>query len=133
MYRNVLEDDFRGKFAKLKSRLHGHDRGVLLGLVFSLVPIPPVALAGLVIGLLNHRLLTRGRLPESERQLVLFSLGAALVSFVVGAALFAAIGWLVLSVLSMKLPAVLSWLQDLANGSWPRPSRMVPGRGVQDI
>ncbi len=133
MYRNALEDDFRIRLAKLRTIVHFHDRGVLLGVVFSVVPIPPVALVGLIIGLFNLRLLARRMLPESERQLVRFSLMAALISFVTGTALFAAIGWVVVHTLSVKLPAVLGWLQDLVTRSWHRPLRLAPARGMQDI
>lgn len=133
MYRNALKDDFRVGLANLNTIMYGHDRGVLLGFIFSVVPIPPVALVGIVLGLLNLRLLARGTLPESERYLVRLSLVAALISFVAGAALFAAIGWLVVHALSAKLPAALDWLQQLANGSWLKPGRLAPGRGLQEI
>ncbi|MDP9097333.1 MAG: hypothetical protein M3N26_12405 [Pseudomonadota bacterium] len=113
--------------------MHDHDRGVLLGVVFSIVPIPPVALTGLIISLFNLRLLARGALPPSERRLIHLSIIAATVSFVVGAALFAAIGWIVLHALSIKLPAVWSWIHDLTPGLSPQPGRSTPGYGVRSI
>ena len=133
MYRNALDHDIRVKLARLRTRFRSHDRGVLLGLVFSIVPIPPVAFVGLVIGLLNLRLLSRDALPPGERRLVRLSIAASVVSLVVGTALFVAVGWLVLHSVSTHFPALLERLQDFLGSLSPRSGPRAPGRGVQSI
>jgi len=89
MHGSAIEHEAREWIARLRVELRTRDRGVLLGLLLSVVPIPPVALMGIVIDALNLRLLTRGRLAASERRLVRFSLILGLASFALGIALFA--------------------------------------------
>ena len=54
--------------------LRRHDRFVVIGLLFSLLPLPPACFAGVAIGLVNLLLLRRGRLSGTEGPLVRLAL-----------------------------------------------------------
>lgn len=54
----------------LRAFLLSHDRGVVLGVLLSLLPIPPLPVFGLVVCLANLALLRRGHLSPRERRTV---------------------------------------------------------------
>lgn len=95
MHGSAIEHEAREWIARLRVEIRTRDRGVLLGLLLSLVPVPPVALMGIAIDAVNLRLLARGRLAASERRLVRISLILGLASFVLGVVLFAGFAHLV--------------------------------------
>ena len=47
----------------------------MLGFLLSILPVPPLALTGVAIDVINLKLLSTGRLPPHERNLVRVSLG----------------------------------------------------------
>jgi hypothetical protein len=95
MYGSAIEHETREWIARLRIEIRTRDRGVLLGLFLSVVPVPPVALMGIAVDTMNLRLLARGRLAARERRLVRNSLILGLVSFALGVVLFAGFAHLV--------------------------------------
>ncbi len=83
MYRSAIEEEIRFRASLVGAVLRGRDRGVFLGLLLSVVPIPPVALVGIAVNLLNLRLLASGRLPVTDRRLIRMSLAISLVNLAV--------------------------------------------------
>jgi hypothetical protein len=63
---SVLEEEVLRKLTEWKTTISVHDRGVILGIFLSCFPLFPVALAGLIISLLNYWLWKRGRLDIFE-------------------------------------------------------------------
>src|SRR5579859_7641187 len=89
MYGSAIEQEARERVARLRIELRTRDRGVLLGLLLSVVPVPPVALMGIAVDTINLRLVARGRLDVRERRLVCISLTLGVVSLALSIVLFA--------------------------------------------
>ena len=63
----------------------GRDRGVLIGLLFSAIPLPPAFLLGWLVDLIHLHLLRTRRLSAREKPLVLISTVLALLNTVLRA------------------------------------------------
>jgi hypothetical protein len=71
---SALEQAFMNALTSLGQWVRGHDRFVVIGLLFSLLPLPPACFAGLLIALLNAWLLHTGALPDREAKPVRWSI-----------------------------------------------------------
>lgn len=80
MTESAFERSLSEGIASLRAFVLRHDRFVLVGFVFSLLPLPPACFLGFVIGLVNTWLLCVGRLPLKERRLVLFGFFLSVVN-----------------------------------------------------
>ena len=89
MTTNVLRDELARYFSHARSAAGVHDRGVLLAVILSAIPVLPIPIFGLLLGLLNRRFCRAGKLPESEHTLVNRGLILAVVNIAIGAALTA--------------------------------------------
>jgi len=100
--------------------LRAHDRAVLLGFFLSLFPLFPVAMFGLVIGLLNRRLHRAGKIDVSEGGFIRRGLILGGVNSVLGLLLllllvrmFFAINWLGgLESVAEYIYIVAHWVRD---------------------
>lgn len=63
---SALEKEILDFLATLKQRLKQRDRGVVMGLLLAIVPIPPAPMIGLLIAIMNMLLLKHGRIPEEN-------------------------------------------------------------------
>lgn len=63
---SVLEQELMRKLSNLQTSVRAHDRGVLIGFLFSLLPIFPLAFVGLGIGLLNLSMRHSGKINEFD-------------------------------------------------------------------
>ena len=74
MANSALERAATDAFRALQDWVREHDRFVVIGLLFSLVPLPPACFVGLVISLVNAWLLYAGKLPTKETRPVCWAL-----------------------------------------------------------
>jgi len=102
MGRSVLEQEFARKTANLAARMRAHDRGVLLGVAFSLLPVFPLAFLGLAIGMFNRAMHRAGRLSDYDDALARRGVMLALVNCVLS---------VVLLVFLVRIAAGLEWHQ----------------------
>ena len=70
---SAFEDYVREMRTKLILWVKDQDRFVLIGLVFSIIPIPPSFLIGLFIGFVNIFLVFAGKLERKYLNLILFA------------------------------------------------------------
>ena len=75
---SALEREISRQISGLRIGLIHHDRAVVLGLVLSLLPVPPATAAGLLLTLFNLALLSAGKLARSELPLLAIGLTACL-------------------------------------------------------
>lgn len=80
MSESAFERSLYEGVSSLRAFVQRHDRFVLMGFVFSLLPLPPACFLGFVIGLINTWLLCIARLPLQERKLVLLGLFLSVVN-----------------------------------------------------
>ncbi len=85
MRRSVLEEEIVRCLAGTRARLSTHDRGVLLGFFLSLVPIFPIPLVGLAVGLFHAKVYRAGKLSEYDYRLSQKGILFAVVNTVIGA------------------------------------------------
>ena len=71
---SALEQAAINALASLGNWVREHDRFVVIGLLFSLLPLPPACFVGLLIALLNAWLLRTGALSGREAKAVRWSL-----------------------------------------------------------
>lgn len=100
MQKSVLEAELSRKLAAFRAGLRHHDRAVLLGFIFSLVPLLPVTVIGLLVGLMNYGLYRAGKLDIFERKMIVIGLWIGVTNSALGiavtyyaAAKFGAINW----------------------------------------
>lgn len=116
----------------LRESIRRHDRFVVMGLVFSLLPLPPACFVGLLLSVINAWLLGSGRLGRQEMKLVRLSLVFSIVNSVLAAAL---IIWgyryfTGLEIGAFTLPGyIMDWLQGVLR-SWPSWLR---GNGSESV
>ena len=67
--------------------LASHDRVVLLGLLFSIPPLPPLPIVGLFLSLINYRLWKQHKLDAGEIGLIRLALVFSIVSSAVAVGL----------------------------------------------
>ena len=70
MQQSAIEKEFLNAIKCLRSWIRGHDRGVIIGLMMSIIPIPPITVAGLILGFANLVLLKAGKLDPCERKVI---------------------------------------------------------------
>ena len=85
--KSAIEQEIIGLLVRFRYWLRSHDRGVILGLIFSIPPIPPVPLIGLSLSLFNYVLWKKGKLGSHEITLIRTSLLISLISFCLAFAL----------------------------------------------
>lgn len=107
---NLLRDEFARKRMELKVRLDVHDRGVLTGVALSLVPLFPVALIGLLIGLFHRRLHAAGKLSAFDYALARKGLVLAAINTVLSFAILAYVLYLLHSI-DVVNALVGAWMQ----------------------
>ncbi len=69
MSRSILEREIAQRVNVTQAKLMAHDRGVVLGFLLSLVPIFPIPLVGLALGLFHARAHRAGKLSEFDYRL----------------------------------------------------------------
>lgn len=67
---SVIEQELVRKLTVLGTSMRKHDRGVLMGFLFSLLPIFPLAFVGLGIGLFNRSMYRTGKIDEFDFTMV---------------------------------------------------------------
>lgn len=85
--KSAFEKEIVSLLIRFRYWLQTHDRGVILGLILSIPPIPPVPLLGLGLSLFNYVLWKRHRLDDHEIPLIRIALCISLVSTTLAAAL----------------------------------------------
>ena len=85
--KSAIEKEIVSLLIRFRYWLQTHDRGVILGLILSIPPIPPVPLLGLGLSLFNYVLWKRHRLGDQEIPLIRIALCISLVSTTLAAAL----------------------------------------------
>lgn len=83
MNESAIEKELRGWLVSFRFELSGHDRGVLLGLVLSCVPMQPMCGLGLLISLWNLKLWRNRKLELHEGKLIHVAVICALITNVV--------------------------------------------------
>jgi hypothetical protein len=106
---NVLQRELLKWIAEIRARLAVHDKGVLLGVALSLVPVLPIAAFGLLIGLLNRFLHKAGKLSGYDYELVKKGLVIGVANTVIGLLLML---WVIHLVQSLEVPAALQLVFD---------------------
>ncbi len=84
MQKSVLEQELARKFEKLRSDMRHHDRAVLLGFIFSIIPLLPVSIIGFGICLMNYWLYRSGKLDIFERRMITIGIWFGLFNVMVG-------------------------------------------------
>jgi hypothetical protein len=120
---SALEKEIVQLLIQFRSRLASHDRGVLIGLLFAIPPIPPVPLLGLFISLFNYWLWKQHKLEAHEIGLIRW----ALVLSVISSALAVCLIFLIIHVASMAgsndiIPAII----DIVKGYFHRLMGWLP-------
>ena len=118
------------KLSSLNASVRTHDRGVLLGFLFSLLPIFPLAFVGVGIGLFNRSMHQAGKINDFDFALV----RRGLIFGVINSALS-----LLILVFVVQLASSLQWssllelvshrLQALVRFLWSLP-RSTPATGI---
>jgi hypothetical protein len=129
MSHSALELELIGLSKKFSTWRKKQDRGVLVGVLLSCVPLPPVSLLGLVVGLANFFLIKTGRLIVNEKNLVLIGIATSLTNTVLASIFWVFIfhnaGFLI-SQLGMVsdffahltlIPKIPNWLFDLIDSA----------------
>lgn len=96
---------------RLKGWLASHDRVVLLGLLFSIPPLPPLPIVGFFLSLINYRLWKQHKLDAGE--IVLIRL--ALIFSILSSAIAIGLVMLVVNFLNNSVAEgreVIPWLWD---------------------
>lgn len=88
MTKSVLEQELTRKLYAMRGDMSKHDRAVLLGFIFSLIPLFPVALLGLVVSLFNYSLYKSGKLELSEKKMIVAGMIIGMINSALGCALF---------------------------------------------
>jgi len=68
MTQSAIERELLGFVQSIGAWVRRHDRGVVIGITLSVIPVPIVSFAGLLVGLFNLTLLKSGKLDKSETQ-----------------------------------------------------------------
>jgi len=120
MTSSALEREFQHGLIRLRDFFKSHDRGVLLGLIFGCIPLPPLALIGFFISLLNLWLWKNHKLNYDEIRIIRPALMIATLNILLGIlvshfVLTAVFGmdWLHL------LKQWQSWITDMLYSLWP--------------
>lgn len=82
MAESALEKALSSGLSGAGDWIRNHDRFVVIGLLFSLLPLPPACFVGLLIGLANAVLLKTGALDAREAGIVKAACWLALVNSV---------------------------------------------------
>lgn len=77
---SAFEDFFHDMRVKFRFWIKKQDRFVLIGLVFSVIPIPPSFLIGFLISLVNFFLVFAGRLDRKYLNLVFLTIFIAILN-----------------------------------------------------
>ena len=113
MRKSALEMAALNGLVGVRSVLSTYDRAVLLGFVFSLLPVLPVALCGVLLGAMNYLLWRRGKLEVFEGGLIKKGLLLGLINLCLSVFLLK----LLLGVL-VEVPWQIyaNWLNEKLNG-----------------
>jgi hypothetical protein len=84
MTKSALEQELIQKLKLLKTDISVHDRAVLLGFLFSVLPIFPVAFLGLIFSLFNLYLYKHGKLELHELKLIRWGIGLGVFNSTLG-------------------------------------------------
>lgn len=80
MSHSALEIELLSLLHNLHAWLKKHDRGVLVGVLLSLIPFPPILALALLIGFFNYFLLSKSKLDVSEKRLISIGLLIAIAN-----------------------------------------------------
>lgn len=115
MTQSALESFVLGKMQSLRHGITRHDRGVLLGLMLSLVPIFPAPLFGLAIALFNRRFVRQGSISNDETTMIHVSIYIAIINSALAAAL---LWWVVHLLAGVNPKSIFSHLQFFPLALW---------------
>lgn len=77
---SAFEKEILQLLYRFRAWLASHDRGVLISLILSTPPIPPVPFAGFLLALFNYRLWKQHKLERHEIGLIRLALALSVVS-----------------------------------------------------
>lgn len=80
MSHSALEIELLSLLHNLHAWLKKHDRGVLVGVLLSFIPFPPILAIALLIGFFNYFLLKKSKLDTSEKRLISIGLTIAIAN-----------------------------------------------------
>lgn len=86
MQRSVLEQELAQKVQSIRRDMCKHDRAVLLGFIFSIIPLLPVSIIGVAVCLLNMWLYKSGKLEIYEKHMIVTGLWLGALNVVIGGA-----------------------------------------------
>lgn len=98
------------RVAALRSSVVAHDRSVVLGFAFSILPLFPVALVGLAFGLTHFLLHRAGKLGDFDYALARRGLMLAIVNSVLS---------ILIVVVVLRAASGMDWTHMLARLPWP--------------
>lgn len=84
MTTSAIERELQNGFIRLRGFFKSHDRGVVLGLIFSCIPLPPLALIGFFISLLNLWIWKNHKLNYDEIKIIRPALMIAALNILLG-------------------------------------------------
>ena len=105
MYPSALELAIRQILLSGRRTLLSHDRGVILGIMLALTPLPPLPFFGFIINLVNRALLRRGRLAPAERGAIQFGLLMSSLNMIVS---------IILTTLLIRWARTIAWMDILS-------------------
>lgn len=106
--KSAFEKEIFSALIRFRYWLQAHDRGVIIGLILAIPPIPPVPLLGLGLSLFNYVLWKRNRLGNHEISLIRIALLVSLISTTLAATLVYVVADFIFS------PATNSIVGDIA-------------------
>ena len=130
MDESAIERDLRSRLDRLALSLRGHDRGVVLGALLCACPLPPTAVAGLVVSVINLGLIRSGKLSSRELPFVRASLLVGATAFAIGSL---AIFFLVSKLGAAAFEALLHAIRRVEETLLPGLARPAPGDRAFDI
>ena len=126
MRKSALEMAVLNMLIKFKAAIATHDRAVVLGFAFSLLPILPLAICGVLIGGVNYLLWRKGELEVFEGAFIRKGLLLGLINLCIGILLLKLlIGFLH----GAPWQFYTNWLQEKLHDAfyWIYQSRMTKG------
>jgi hypothetical protein len=80
MSHSAIEIEFLKLIKNTRLWLKSHDRGVMFGVVLSSIPLPPISILGILVGMANLFLIETSRLNGYEKKLVWYGILIAIVN-----------------------------------------------------
>lgn len=120
MTSSALEREFQHGMIRLRGFFKSHDRGVLLGLIFGCIPLPPLTLIGFFISLFNLWLWKNNKLNYDEIKIIRPALMIATLNILLSILL---LHFVLAAVFGMDWLHLLerwqAWIRDTLYSLWP--------------